>query len=156
MVATGLLVWAACGGDSGPYELEQQVTMSIQLTTPTMPERDIMPKRHTCEAEDLSPPLEWSGLPAGTASIAILAVDADADEGEFTHWTVWNIPADASGVDEAALPTGAVQGENDFESVRYRGPCPPPRFSPQGEAPVRVDPPHRTSSRSTRWTAPST
>ena len=86
-----------------------------------------IPKRHTCDGGDFSPPLSWSGVPAGTRSFAVVVDDPDARG--FTHWLLFNIPAStaslAEGIKPGALPAGAAEGSNDFGSTGYRGPCPP-------------------------------
>ena len=86
-----------------------------------------IPKRHTCAGEDLSPPLSWTGVPAGTRSFAMVVDDPDASG--FTHWLLFNIPAStaflAEGIKPGTLPAGAAEGSNDFGSIGYRGPCPP-------------------------------
>jgi Raf kinase inhibitor-like YbhB/YbcL family protein len=83
-----------------------------------------IPPRHTCDGEDVSPPLAWSGAPQGTRSLALVVDDPDAPGGTFTHWLGW-------GLDPGAAPLGegeaaAVEGRNDFGTSGYRGPCPPP------------------------------
>jgi Raf kinase inhibitor-like YbhB/YbcL family protein len=83
-----------------------------------------IPQRHTCEGEDVSPPLAWSGLPEGTRSVALICDDPDAPSATFTHWVAWALDADAGGLDEGeAAPT---EGRSDFGTPGYRGPCPPP------------------------------
>lgn len=86
-----------------------------------------IPKRHSCDGGDVSPPLSWSGAPAGTRSFAVVVDDPDASG--FTHWLLLNLPASATslgeGLKSGALPAGAVEGSNDFGSIGYRGPCPP-------------------------------
>lgn len=82
-----------------------------------------IPRRHTCDAEDRSPPLSWSPPPAGTRSLALIVDDPDAPGGRFIHWLAWGIDPDAGGLaDGEAAP---VEGRNDFGTVGYRGPCPP-------------------------------
>jgi Raf kinase inhibitor-like YbhB/YbcL family protein len=83
-----------------------------------------IPRRHSCEGEDLSPPLSWSGVPEGTRSIALVVDDPDAAAGTFTHWLGWGLGPGAEGLGEGeAAP---VEGRNDFGTSGYRGPCPPP------------------------------
>jgi len=90
----------------------------------------MIPRQYTCDAADVSPPLRWSGWPQETQSFALLCEDPDAPGGTFTHWVVFNIPlrtpemADRVAPDRI-LPTGAVQGNNDFGKIGYGGPCPP-------------------------------
>lgn len=91
-----------------------------------------------CQGGNLSPALQWSGAPPGTASFALVMYDPDApNEGGFWHWAVLNIPARASGLPKGAgdvtrdaAPPGATQAVNDFGSLGYGGPCPP-----DGDAP---------------------
>jgi Raf kinase inhibitor-like YbhB/YbcL family protein len=82
-----------------------------------------IPSRHSCEGEDVSPPLQWSNLPAGTRSLALVVDDPDAPGGVFTHWIAWGLDPAAEELDEGeAAPR---EGQNDFGMSGYRGPCPP-------------------------------
>jgi Raf kinase inhibitor-like YbhB/YbcL family protein len=83
-----------------------------------------IPRRHSCEGEDLSPPLAWSGAPEGTRSLALVVDDPDAPAGTFTHWLCWGLDPDAQGLGEGAA--APVEGRNDFGTSGYCGPCPPP------------------------------
>jgi Raf kinase inhibitor-like YbhB/YbcL family protein len=87
-----------------------------------------IPRRHGCEAENLSPPLTWSGVPQGTRSLALIVDDPDAPVGTFTHWLGWGVDpgAEALGEGEAA----PIEGRNDFGTHGYSGPCPPPGHGP--------------------------
>jgi Raf kinase inhibitor-like YbhB/YbcL family protein len=83
-----------------------------------------IPSRHSCEGEDLSPPLRWSNVPEGTRSLALVVDDPDAPGGVFTHWIAWGLDPGADGLGEGeAAPS---EGQNDFGTTGYRGPCPPP------------------------------
>ena len=87
-----------------------------------------IPRRYTCEGEDLSPPLRWTNVPDGTRSLALVVDDPDAPGGVFTHWIAWGIDPGAGGLDEGeAAPR---EGRNDFGVSGYRGPCPPPGHGP--------------------------
>jgi Raf kinase inhibitor-like YbhB/YbcL family protein len=85
-----------------------------------------------CGGENRSPALAWSGAPKGTQGYALTMFDSDANGGRgFWHWVVLHIPPSAQSLPEgagsgAALPSGAVQGQNDFGDPGYGGPCPPP------------------------------
>jgi Raf kinase inhibitor-like YbhB/YbcL family protein len=90
-----------------------------------------IPKKHSCEAADVSPALEWSGSPARTVSFALIMDDPDAPAGTWAHWVLWNLTASAHGLPEAVakqdqLVDGMRQGRNSFRKIGYNGPCPPP------------------------------
>jgi Raf kinase inhibitor-like YbhB/YbcL family protein len=90
-----------------------------------------IPKKFTCEDADVSPPLEWSGAPAKTASFALIMDDPDAPNGTWVHWVLWNVPPNAHSLPEALpkreqLDDGGRQGRNSSRNVGYNGPCPPP------------------------------
>jgi Raf kinase inhibitor-like YbhB/YbcL family protein len=78
---------------------------------------------YTCKGTNQAPMVGWSNIPTGTVELAIAFVDLDAND--FIHWLVAGIPADATGLDPATLPTQAVQATNDHGTVGYYGPCPP-------------------------------
>jgi Raf kinase inhibitor-like YbhB/YbcL family protein len=82
-----------------------------------------IPRRHSCEGEDLSPPLAWSGVPADAVSLALIVDDPDAPVGTFTHWLAWGISPHVGGLAEGQR--APREGRNDFREVGYRGPCPP-------------------------------
>ncbi len=89
-----------------------------------------IPAVYTCDEADYSPPLQWSGVPAGTKSLALLADDPDAPMGTWVHWVIYNIPVTNQGLAEnfsrePKLPDGTLQGVNDFGKIGYGGPCPP-------------------------------
>jgi len=82
-----------------------------------------IPRRHSCDGEDRSPPLSWTTPPAGSRSLALILDDPDAPGGRFVHWLAWGIGPDTGGLAEGeAAP---LEGHNDFGTVGYRGPCPP-------------------------------
>lgn len=90
-----------------------------------------IPKNCTCDGADTSPDLSWWGAPAGVQSFALVADDPDAPVGIWTHWLIWNIPAQHTGLPKGVptdeiLADGARQGRNDFGRIGYGGPCPPP------------------------------
>ena len=87
-----------------------------------------IPRRHSCEGDDVSPPLSWSGAPEGARSLALIVDDPDAPGGTFTHWLAWAIEPEAAGIGEGE--PAPVEGRNDFGTIGYRGPCPPPGHGP--------------------------
>jgi Raf kinase inhibitor-like YbhB/YbcL family protein len=93
-----------------------------------------IPQRHTCEGDDVSPPLAWAGIPPGTRSLALIVDDPDAPDPKhpkvvWVHWVLYDIPPGANGLPEAvapgALPPGAREGRNSWHRTGYGGPCPP-------------------------------
>ena len=150
---------AAVADDAGAEaSVSQTLDMSIEVTSPVFNRIRRIPKTYVCPSgapkpgqsfeqnpekyvgrENVSPPLEWTGIPEGTKSIALLM---DSDQiahsedlnARWTHWLIWNIPADATGLPErvasttdvAAIGPGVRQGTNDDQVVGYFGPCPIP------------------------------
>ena len=87
-----------------------------------------IPRRHSCEGEDRSPPLEWAGVPEGVASLALVVDDPDAPVGTFTRWLAWGTAPAGRGLAEGER--APREGRNDFGQTGYRGPCPPPGHGP--------------------------
>lgn len=142
-VAAGMLaaadahgIWSfrdsGAGGASARAEHRaQRAEAAMQVLSKVISPGAEFPKRNTCQGEDSSPPLAWSGAPATTRSFALILDDPDAPSGTFTHWIAWNIPAAAHELPEnmpkaAQTADGGSQGRNDFGKTGYGGPCPPP------------------------------
>jgi Raf kinase inhibitor-like YbhB/YbcL family protein len=105
--------------------------MSIEVTSSAFDDGDFIPARHTCDAEDVSPPLEWTGVPEAAKSLALVCDDPDAPMGTWVHWVIYDIAPSLSELAEGISPSevttdGAKQGVNDFRRTGYGGPCPPP------------------------------
>jgi Raf kinase inhibitor-like YbhB/YbcL family protein len=129
ILALGVLVAAlvgevARGGSS----------MALTLISPVFSHKGEIPKRYTCEGEDVSPPLSWSDPPQGTKSFALIVDDPDAPDPKaprmtWVHWVLYNLPPTAGelpeGVSTEALPAGTREGQNDWKRAGYGGPCPP-------------------------------
>jgi Raf kinase inhibitor-like YbhB/YbcL family protein len=108
---------------------------AMKLTSPAFEnERDI-PRKHTCDGEDLSPELAWAQVPDGTQGFALIMDDPDAPPGTWVHWVAYGIPADQRGFPEGLpksekLDSGVIQGKcwgvDSFSRTGYHGPCPPP------------------------------
>lgn len=99
--------------------------MGLQVTSPAFKFGEPIPPRHTKEGEDVSPPLEWSGVPNGTRQLAVICHDPDAPMPDgFTHWVVYGIPADTTSIPEGGGDR-FTQGEVDFGGTGYGG-CKPP------------------------------
>ncbi len=97
--------------------------MAFKLTVKGFAAQASIPRRFTCDGEDVSPALNWSGEPSRTKSFALILDDPDAPGGTFTHWLLWDIPARVHSLDEGDLIGKA--GTNDFGKRGYSGPCPP-------------------------------
>lgn len=102
-----------------------QLAGTLKLASSAFGNGTPIPTVFTCKGSGFSPPLEISGVPQGTASLAIIMHDPDAVGKDFTHWLVWNIPASTSAIGQAKLPVGAKEGLNDASRTDYFGPCPP-------------------------------
>jgi hypothetical protein len=89
------------------------------LTSSAFATGGTIPRRHSCDGEDRSPPLSWTAPPTGSRSLALILDDPDAPRGRFVHWLAWGIPPDTSGLAEGE--TAPLEGSNDFGSVGYRG-----------------------------------
>ncbi|MDD5556657.1 MAG: YbhB/YbcL family Raf kinase inhibitor-like protein [bacterium] len=118
----------AAGGRRDPGGGDSIVT--IRLVSAAFRDGEAIPRKHTCDGADVSPPLAWENLPAGTKGIALVCDDPDAPAGTWVHWVAWDIPPEAEGLPEGvppagALPGGGRQGVNDFGKTGYGGPCPP-------------------------------
>ena len=104
--------------------------MAIELTSTAFSEGEMIPGRYSCDGEDVSPPLAWSGVPEAAQSLALICDDPDAPVGTWDHWVLFNISASASSLPEAlpaepTLESGAVNGSNSWGRLGYGGPCPP-------------------------------
>ena len=134
LAAAAILCCGCSRFSSRPAQIQstkEGPTMSLTLTSSAFADGAAIPRRYTCDAEDLSPDLAWSGAPAATQSFALIADDPDAPMGTWTHWLIWNIPAKATLLPGdtpkiESLDNGARQGKNDFKRIGYGGPCPPP------------------------------
>jgi Raf kinase inhibitor-like YbhB/YbcL family protein len=102
----------------------------VKVFTSAFREGGLIPPKYTCDGEDVSPPLEWDGVPQGAQSLALIVDDPDAPSGVFVHWLLYDIPARENGLTEGigvAGPRagGGTQGRNGFGKTAYGGPCPP-------------------------------
>jgi Raf kinase inhibitor-like YbhB/YbcL family protein len=99
--------------------------MALHVTSKAFDDGAMIPERYTCDGENVSPPLEWSGTPRAAKSIVLICDDPDAPAGLFTHWILYDVPADVRTLAEGS-PDGGREGVNDFGELGYGGPCPPP------------------------------
>jgi Raf kinase inhibitor-like YbhB/YbcL family protein len=112
----------------------------LTLRLPAFEDGGSIPVKYTCDGRgDLSPVIEWSGLPAGAKSVALIMDDPDVPDtfkrqsgaSEFVHWVAFNMPAQTTGIPEGGLPAGGgITGANSAGQSSYVGPCPPPQYEP--------------------------
>ena len=104
----------------------------MQINSNAFSHNGAIPSAYTCEGRDASPPLSWSGIPAGTKSLVLIVDDPDAPDPAaprmtWVHWVLYNLPPATQGMDEGTrnLPAGTLEGINDWKRTGYGGPCPP-------------------------------
>lgn len=99
--------------------------IAMQIIAPSFSNGGTIPSKYTCDGENMSPQLDFSGIPEGTKSLALIADDPDAPSGVFTHWLLWNMDPKVSSIPEGSVPAGATLGKNSVGNTGYTGPCPP-------------------------------
>jgi len=104
--------------------------MAFELTSTAFAPGEPIPRKYSCDGEDISPPLQWSDPPQGTQSFALICDDPDAPVGTWVHWVLYNLPAETRALPEAVppedeLPDGSRHGKNSWRRLDYGGPCPP-------------------------------
>jgi Raf kinase inhibitor-like YbhB/YbcL family protein len=124
-LAAGLVT--ACNADNSSTN---GAAMKLQLTSTAFTNGQPIPARHTADGQDVSPALQWAGMPPATKSLALICDDPDAPAGTWVHWVIYDLPPSAAGLSEgtpksAELANGARQGVNDFKRTGYGGPAPP-------------------------------
>ena len=132
-----LLLLVGCASPAPPAQrqlenvnLPQTAQPGMQVTSTAFKEGQSIPRQYTCDGVNISPPLEWNGVPKSAKTIAIIADDPDAPPGTWVHWVLFNLPAENIGLVEnlpttESLKAGGFQGNNDFQKIGYGGPCPP-------------------------------
>ncbi|MFP4407359.1 MAG: YbhB/YbcL family Raf kinase inhibitor-like protein [Spirochaetaceae bacterium] len=102
----------------------------MKLTSTAFSEGSAIPEQYSCDGQDISPPLHWQDVPAGTETFVLIADDPDAPVGTWVHWVIYDIPSRARELQEnypkqEVDSDGSKQGTNDFKKIGYGGPCPP-------------------------------
>ena len=97
--------------------------MTITISSAAFSDSGDIPRRHTCDGEDLSPPLSFAGVPSDAQELALLVEDPDAPGGTFVHWVAWGVDPSRGGLADGETPPGS--GINGFGQQGYGGPCPP-------------------------------
>jgi Raf kinase inhibitor-like YbhB/YbcL family protein len=140
------VVVAGCGDDTveGP---PPAAPATIRLTSAAFEDGGTIPQRFTCDGDDVSPPLSWSGVPGGAKALALVMEDPDAPDGTFVHWILLDIPPRETALAAGDAPSEATAVANSFGDRRYGGPCPPKGDEPHRyrfllyalKAPLRLD-----------------
>ena len=135
MLGVGLIITAPSFAQSKKHHQyhhhhKARQNMAIKITSSAFGEGGMIPKPYTCDGKDISPPLQWSGVPDSAKSLALICDDPDAPMGTWVHWVLYNLPGDLKELPEAipsdkTLKNGATHGRNDFHKFGYGGPCPP-------------------------------
>lgn len=108
--------------------------MALTLSSPVFTDNGEIPRQFTCDAEDVSPPLVWSGVPAQAKSLVLIVDDPDAPDPAaprmtWVHWLLYNLPPSTTGLEQGVrrqdLPLGTLEGVNDWARTGFGGPCPP-------------------------------
>jgi Raf kinase inhibitor-like YbhB/YbcL family protein len=128
----------ACGAKKTNEEHTQKAEnmKTFKITSPAFAYGDSIPVKFTCDGDDVSPELEWVGIPENTKSLALICDDPDAPLGTWVHWVIFNIPPEINHFNEKYTPSkglsgglkreeGPIDGINDFRYYGYNGPCPP-------------------------------
>lgn len=120
--------------ETSTSQISRENIMTLILTSPSFSHNDMIPAQYTCDGQDISPALSWTGIPDHTKSLVLIVDDPDAPDPAapkvtWVHWVLYNIPPHVNGLPENVaakeLPAGALQGINDWKRTGYGGPCPP-------------------------------
>jgi Raf kinase inhibitor-like YbhB/YbcL family protein len=130
VLVTGLSASLAAG--AADRAKKEEGVMPLTIASSAFPQNGAIPARYSCEGQDVSPPLSWSGVPPAARSLVLIVDDPDAPDPAaprmtWVHWVLYNIPADAQALPEGVknLPAGTREGRNDWQRTGYGGPCPP-------------------------------
>jgi Raf kinase inhibitor-like YbhB/YbcL family protein len=126
-----LQAWLLCCALSGAAHPAQEGA-KMRIDSNAFSHNGPIPARYTCDGQDASPPLSWTDVPAGTRSLALIVDDPDAPDPvaprmTWVHWVLYNLPPASQGLAEGVrqLPSGTLEGMNDWRRTGYGGPCPP-------------------------------
>ena len=130
LLLIALSVFPGCAETAAPEVTPEVMETDFVITSSAFADGSEIPVKYSCHGQNVSPPLDWSQGPSGTASLALIVEDLDAPIKDFTHWVIFNLPPDVHGLPEAVpkddeLPTGALQGKGGTGKIGYFGPCPP-------------------------------
>jgi Raf kinase inhibitor-like YbhB/YbcL family protein len=131
-ILLAFLMVAMIQADAAGAPAANKESSSMKITSPAFAHNGEIPQKYTCEGSDVSPPLAWSGIPPNAKSLALIVDDPDAPDPKapqrtWVHWVLYDIPVNATGLEEGvkSLPPGTLEGTNDWGRTGYGGPCPP-------------------------------
>jgi len=128
LLGLGIIAALVIMGGNDDRVLNPQITnlkTTMKITSPAFEHNQSIPQKFTCDGDNVNPPLQFSDVPEGTKSLALIVDDPDAPVGLWVHWTAWNIKSDTTEITENAVPSGGVEGVTSFGNSGYGGPCPP-------------------------------
>jgi Raf kinase inhibitor-like YbhB/YbcL family protein len=115
---------AGCRSSASTPAEEGNSAVTLKITSLAFSEGETIPVKYTCDGSNLSPQLDWTSVPQGTQSLALIADDPDTPVGTWVHWVLFDLPPDLTSLPEGASGSG-TQGKNSSQSLSYGGPCPP-------------------------------
>jgi Raf kinase inhibitor-like YbhB/YbcL family protein len=119
-----LIAACSCRSSSDHQANQGETPMAIQFSSTAFTNGGTIPKKYSCDGENVSPDLSWSGLPQGAKSLALIVDDPDTPAGTWVHWVLYNLPPESTGMAEGSQGLG-VAGTNSSGQTSYSGPCPP-------------------------------
>jgi Raf kinase inhibitor-like YbhB/YbcL family protein len=121
---TASLLLSGCGLLSGPHVLSGDAPLTMQVESPAVTSRHILPEKYTCHGQGVSPPISWSAAPGGTKSFAVVVDDHDAPISPYVYWLVVNIRPQTTDIQAGIVPPKARVADNSTGHARYDAPCP--------------------------------
>ena len=134
LAAALICVSAGAAETDLPLGAKEKTLMPMTITSTAFLHNGVVPARHTCDGQDISPQLNWTAPPEGTKSLVLIVDDPDAPDPAaprmtWVHWVLYNLPPNTTGLPEGVaakdLPSATLQGMNDWQRTGYGGPCPP-------------------------------
>lgn len=119
------LILNCCIKDQKEEKIFSGEVDKMKIKSSAFENNEKIPRKYTCQGEDINPPLEFSEIPKETKSLALIMDDPDAPLGTWDHWIIWNIPPETKEIKEGEVPVNAIQGKNSWGKNSYGGPCPP-------------------------------
>src|SRR5512135_2036317 len=119
-----MIIVSGCKANTATPTAQGGTDMPITIKSTAFTEGGNIPRLYTCDDQNISPPLAWSGIPSNALSLAIIMDDPDAPSGTWVHWVLYNLLTNLNGL-EQGKNGGGTEGINDFRKPGYGGPCPP-------------------------------